>query len=277
MSYFGIRVSSNIPLHDGFVSDPEFEIELREAEWPSPTIRSNTGACVRDVVHRLPNEGRLEIDHGTAVLYRECAMGHGRAAEILGGPGFGLAAFLRGYAVLHGSAVIIGGRAVSFVGLSGAGKSTIAAAAVRAGAGFCSDGMTLIDLQLGACHSGPGRWKLRADSVTALEQSACELQRVCDGSAKWFLTAPPPVSGRISSVLVLGEGDGPYVEWLSPAEGVLQLMVHCYSVQALLPAHEALIFERMTRLATRVRVGRFTRPLEWDRMPELGRWIVNNL
>jgi hypothetical protein len=225
----------------------------------------------------LGDEARLEVRRGAAVLYPNAAVEHGRAAELLGGPGFGLAAFLGGYAVLHGSAVVIDGRVVSFVGPSGTGKSTVAAGAVRAGARFCSDGMTVIDVPTGLCQSGPGRWKLCHDSVLGLGQNPNELVPVWNGSAKRFMNAPCTAYGTITTVLLLERGVEPELRWFTPAEGALQLMAHCYLAHLLLPDHVSLLFERMTRLAGRLRVGRFSRPMAWDRLPELGNWIVDQL
>jgi len=48
--------------------------------------------------------------------------------------------------VLHASAVEVDGRAVLFVGRSGAGKSTVAALAARAGATFLADDMIFVEI-----------------------------------------------------------------------------------------------------------------------------------
>ena len=50
----------------------------------------------------------------------------------------------RGYLVLHGSAVLVNGRAVVFSGDSGAGKSTLAASMVHHGYQLITDDVVAI-------------------------------------------------------------------------------------------------------------------------------------
>ncbi len=55
------------------------------------------------------------------------------------------AALLHGLEVLHASAVVVDGRAVAFVGPSGAGKTSVALALSRLGAGFLADDVLVLE------------------------------------------------------------------------------------------------------------------------------------
>jgi hypothetical protein len=59
-----------------------------------------------------------------------------------------------GHCVLHGSAVEMGGRALAFVGVSGQGKSTMAAMFCAAGAALVTD--DVLPLEFGPDGAGPG-------------------------------------------------------------------------------------------------------------------------
>jgi hypothetical protein len=102
-----------------------------------------------------------------------------------------------GHCVLHGSAVDLGGRALAFVGVSGQGKSTMAAV-------FCADGASLVTddvlpLEFGeeGTDSGPV-FCLRSGHEIRLREKAASLARHFGDDAVRITTderhavAPPP-------------------------------------------------------------------------------------
>jgi hypothetical protein len=60
------------------------------------------------------------------------------------GPGIGILLYQKGHLVLHGSAAIINGRAVAFLGHSGDGKSTLAAALYLEGHQFITEDILVV-------------------------------------------------------------------------------------------------------------------------------------
>lgn len=66
------------------------------------------------------------------------------------------AAVLRGLEVFHASAVTIGGRAVGFVGPTGAGKTSLAVQLVARGARFVTDDVLALDRPDGGVRAHPG-------------------------------------------------------------------------------------------------------------------------
>ncbi len=95
----------------------------------------------------------------------------GEILTCLFGPIIGFVLHLRGTPCLHASAVVIDGRAVAFLGHSGAGKSTTAAAFVRRGFAALTDDVLALDFKSdGEYHVLPGHnvVRLAPDAVRAL-------------------------------------------------------------------------------------------------------------
>jgi hypothetical protein len=274
LKLFDVTVAANVPLFAGFVSHANPEVNLSQ-DTESHTF-GNASSCLveTELTYQFGSEFILDVGRTWARLHGEQVVDQDRAAELLTGWGFGLVAFLRGYAVLHGSSIVVNERAISFVGASGTGKSTLCASAVRAGAAFCSDGMTLIDLDTGISRAGPLRWKLCEDAAALFHSSTQSLCPVFQGSTKRFLGAGSSTEGILDCVLVLREGPEPRIEWLSPAEGAFQLIKNAYAMEAIANTHMQVLFERMTALARRVRVGTFTRPFALNKVFETAEWLL---
>jgi hypothetical protein len=104
-----------------------------------------------DAFHRLRywDASEFLVDRaGTRVWARwPAAVPAGEVEMCLLGPILGFLLHLRGTPCLHGSAVAVDGRAVAFLGHSGAGKSTTAAAFVRAGYPALTDDVLALDEQ----------------------------------------------------------------------------------------------------------------------------------
>jgi hypothetical protein len=66
------------------------------------------------------------------------------------------ASVLRGLEVFHASAVTIGGRAIGFVGPTGAGKTSLAIQLVARGARFLTDDVLALDRHAGELRGHPG-------------------------------------------------------------------------------------------------------------------------
>ncbi len=96
------------------------------------------------------DHGRVLISGDGRELLCEPDAANAQWATIVAAQALPLAATLRGLEVLHASGVVVGGRAALITGPAGAGKSSLAAALVRAGGLLLSDDAVALQLRSGA-------------------------------------------------------------------------------------------------------------------------------
>ena len=100
----------------------------------------------------------------------------------------GMILFQRGYFLLHASAVQVGDHALCFMGSPGAGKSTTAAAFVKAGCTLLSDDLTAIKFdEAGNAYIIPGypQLKIWSQAAQGLSYDRIDLQPVSEGIDKF--------------------------------------------------------------------------------------------
>lgn len=185
---------------------------------------------------------------------------------------------IRGVTCLHASAVEVAGGAIAFAGESGAGKSTTAAALVRAGARLLTDDtVTLVrsgeDVMV---HPGYAGLRVWPDVTAALRGPGVELPRVSPGWDKRFLAAEGrafdlrPVPLR--AVYVLGDrrtAGAPCIEALSARDRLLALLPHVREEGPDGRTGLAHAFEALAALVERVPVRRLVPHAHLDRLTAL--------
>jgi len=124
---------------------------------------------------------------GLEVLCALPRVGVGRWQRYLVAQVLPLASALRGFEIIHGSAVSFGDQAVAFVAPSGMGKTTLAAHLVLAGASFLTDDALALEIRADEvwAHSGAGIVNVDASDERLLAQeSVRRLGRVVGRSDK---------------------------------------------------------------------------------------------
>jgi hypothetical protein len=145
------------------------------------------------------DHGRVLISCDGRELLCEPDQANEQWATIVAAQALPLAATLRGFEVLHASGVVIDGQAVLITGAAGAGKSSLAAALLRAGGLLLSDDAVALALRDGAlvAHAGSLALQLRA----AEDKRLAVAERVALGRAAGIVegkqryvsaTAPAP-------------------------------------------------------------------------------------
>lgn len=166
-------------------------------------------------------------------------------AAVLAGPVLGFALQLQGQTTLHGSAVVIGGRAVGLLGPSGHGKSTTAAVLMTRGCQLLTDGVIVLDVRSGSMRVLPSYpsvklspdglerflshvdWRAFPRQVSWLEKrvvSAADLGSVCRSArplAALFLLSPAGSDSEIE------------VKPLRAREALLALVANGYNARLL--------------------------------------------
>src|SRR5439155_13534776 len=144
------------------------------------------------------------------------------------GPALGVLLHQRGLLVLHASTVTVDGGAVAFLGRSGWGKSTVAAAFHARGCGIVGDDVTAVQVEGGIPTVIPSFPQLKlwpevavflGDDVERLSRLRPLLEkrarRVTDGLSPNFLP--------IRHIYVLAEGVCHEIEPLRPREALVEL------------------------------------------------------
>jgi hypothetical protein len=168
---------------------------------------------------------------------------------------------LRGYAVLHGSAVTWGGATVLFMGPAGKGKTTMAALCCAAGARFVTDDLVTVVKADGAMASlglsSELRLRQSAGGLARLFPAGTPMRETVDGR---LAVSPPPAErelNRISAVVIpqpTRDGRELGMRRLPPPEAAVQLLSNARAPGMVAATLQEGYFEAVTALAACVPV-----------------------
>lgn len=182
-----------------------------------------------------------------------------------------------GELVLHASATVGPQGALAFLGKSGRGKSTLAAAFARAGYPFLTDDGLWLE-QAGEDYlAKPGRPDVRLwpDSGTAIV-AGCAGRESADWIEKDRFGSDPSLPfhnqpARLRAVYVLGEGMGedPAILRLSPLEAVNEITKYAFILDVEDRSRHRDHFERVVRLVQMVDCFSLDYPRKFESLPQL--------
>jgi hypothetical protein len=184
---------------------------------------------------------------------------------------------------LHGSAVVIGGRAVAFLGRSRSGKTTLAGALAKAGYPFLTeDVIELVPSGTGyLLQPKPSRLRLFVDSAAYL--LGCEFADAQDddkhslagGDALPF----SPEAAPLARIYLLGN-DNDADRAITPLEGstaLTELLPHAFVLDVedkpRLRAH----FSRIAELSERIACSALDYTRQYEELPSVAAAILNDL
>ena len=190
---------------------------------------------------------------------------------------------LAGVVVLHASAVVIGGRALVFLGPSTAGKSTLAAFLLGTGASLLSDDIVPLRVgpegssvaeslpQLRLLEETASHLLARGETLSSLELDEDKLliPLTREGRGLHFELGPVPLGGFY--LLSRGGSARPRLELLSSRDSVRELLRHSFAprlVEGLGLAESRL--ERLVQACRSVPLKRLLYPDDLARLPEVG-------
>lgn len=293
---FGLRIASRIPLPElplsgGGEAEGTADITVDTAD-PGP-LRSELEATGSNFslsrggsrfLFLIPDTAIYCIDEGRTVTVAPLPGADPEKVRVyLLGTCLGALLLTRGLLPLHGSAVVIGGKAYAFVGDSGAGKSTLAAALVGMGHRLVSDDVVAV----AASEDGPPvvlpaypQQKLWRESLDGLGIQDASYRPIFRETEKFavpvqseFRTDPVPFGGVFE--LARSDGDTIGVAPLSNLERLRVILQHTYR-HALIPRlgladwH----FSTAAGIGSRIEVGRLTRPASGFTARELADTII---
>lgn len=310
-SVYGLGLSVNVPLAglSGLAPAPRVDVSIELGAIPrghderdsraSPIHTSDEtderGAPLRLVTLTRGGNYRIDYADGTRIVVSADGANvwaQGATPEIedtaiyLLGPVLGFVLRLRGINTLHASAVAIEGSACAFVGASGSGKSSLAAAFARRGHAVLSDDVTPVAEHGGAfvAHPAYPRLRLWPDSVEGLFGDADCLPRIVPGWDKRFVDLagtrfrfqrePLP----LAAIYLLDPQPGPpSIEAVGAREAVMGIVADTYASYLLDRGRRATEFEFVARLVDAVPVRRLRRGDDLQRAGQVCDLVVQDM
>lgn len=198
------------------------------------------------------------------------------------GPALAVLLHQRGLLILHASAIAVDGGAVAFLGGSGWGKSTMAAALYARGHGLVADDVTVVDLDGNDPKVFPGfpQLKLWPDTAVSLGRKPETLPRLhsqIEKRACRVMNSGPPVSMPLRRIYVLDEGTDHAIEPIGGQDALVELVRHSYAARLIQQVNASLHFLQCANLANKVPVRRLKRLRSLSALPELAQIVEEDL
>jgi hypothetical protein len=187
------------------------------------------------------NFGRMLISHDGLELLCEPDPINADWATIIAAQGLPLAATIRGLEVFHASGVVVDDRALLIAGPRGAGKSSLAAALVRAGGRLLSDDAVALQLSDGSltAHAGSVMLQLRTaeDERLSVDDRAALGRRANSPTGKQrYLADGVPDSAPVGGLfLIERSSEEPVVEQLAAVDP-FELIASTFNLSVRTPA-----------------------------------------
>ena len=242
--------------------------EAADDSWAERRSERETLCVFAGVGRYLVREGReVAVDPDAAVDF--AAVRH-----LLLGPVLAHVLWQRDVFALHASVVGLLGRQLAFVGVSGEGKSTVAAALEAAGHVLVCDDVAALVEREGQLTVLPGfpRIRLHGDSLRGIGDDPAHHPRVHELIDKRLKRVGSFARGALPlhGICVLASGDELALEPLAPGAAIMEILRHTYYAHQFAPLYGfADHLRRATEIAKRVPAFRLRRPKDLARLPEL--------
>lgn len=292
---YGLRIHSTLQLPELIVDSSVAEADAADViiRFGHVNHQPPQGDFTDGYVCTLPEGAYIFVEQVGAILTRagnEIVVMPDPAVEervlrlFLLGPALGLILHQRKLLTLHASAVAVAGSAVIFLGQSGEGKSTMAAALHARGHALVTDDVVVLDLgntDVPAVLPGFPQMKLWPDTAAALGNAPHNLARLHPDLEKRAQPAGhdfPNCALPVSRIYVLTKGAQFCTELISAPQAFAQLMQHSYAVGLLgitgvTPDH----FRQCVEFARRVPVYRMERPRSLELLPIVAQLVEQEL
>jgi hypothetical protein len=292
---YGLRIHSALPLPELIADRSATEADVADViiRFGHVNHQPPEGDFTEGYVCTLPEGAYIFVEQVGAILTRAgneiVVMPDPDVEErvlrlFLLGPALGLILHQRKLLTLHASAVAVAGSAVIFLGRSGEGKSTMAAALHARGHALVTDDVVALDqggIRAPAVLPGFPQIKLWPDTAAALGNAPEILPRLHPDLEKRAQRVGhdfPQCALPVSRIYVLTEGAQFRTEILSAQQAFAYLMQHSYAVGLLgptgaTPDH----FRQCVEFARRVSVYRMERPRSLELLPIVAQLVEQEL
>ncbi len=280
----GLAVRSEIDL-PGLIATAEVppDVTIRLAPVPQTlegaTETGPTWQIAGDrFVLRVPGVARFLLTAGRDIAVEpEGAVPPAEIAIFIIGTAFGILLHQRDHVVLHASAVRVNGKAVLFCGVSGAGKSTIAAALVQHGHAFVADDVCAITLNAAGVPmvQPDGRqlklWNQAIEKLTLIGSRGAAVRNRLEK----FYVEPSASSADalpVGAVYALRETRAPHhdgIERPNVVDAALLIRKNAYRPRMVTAMRQKeRYFQSAVSIASKAGVFLLTRPFDFARVPQ---------
>jgi hypothetical protein len=292
-SAYGINIASEIPIPE--LKEKEkgaIHVNIKRGKIKPPSLpsekysskvtkRENSFSCyIKDI-------GGIKVCGGEKIIVSPEDGAEKKGFRFLvSGIALGFLLHLRGFVTLHASAVAIQDRAVAFVGRTGMGKSTTAAALHSRGHSIVTDDLLVLDTAGDSVQVYPGfpHLKLTSESITkSVNEDPDRIPKIDPEGPKHSFAAEkhfPNGSLPLRCIYVLDyqedESSAPFSEAIEGKDACIELVRNSY-VARLLP-EEAVSPEHLKRsadIAQAVPVRRLYRKKALSDLSTLAAFIEN--
>lgn len=280
-SAYGLNIHSEINLANLASGSASPDVQIRRGKVVSPSGAKDNGTWTTrsDIYFRFQDIGTIQVSDGSAIVVDADNVDDRTAAFLVLGPAMGVLLHQRGVLVLHASAVTVNGEVLAFLGHSGWGKSTMAAAMVKLGASAFCDDLVAVPMNQPKPMALPGYpfLKLGVDSGESLGYEVREISPVLPGDDRRQISVPgadPAASLSLIRIYILAEGNQPEVEILKPQDAAVELIRHSYASPCIKESGmSAFHLKSCAKLVDRLPIRRLRRPRRLDRIQEVAELV----
>lgn len=289
---YGLRICSPIPLPEFLPTDSGCDVVIHidsqeciyDRHFP-PDISAQGWDCqvgLEEATLAIKNIGVFRILGGQEIIIIPAPSVENSLIRLcLVGTVMAILLYQRGLLVLHASVVDVEGSAVGFMGMSGAGKSSTAAALYKRGHPIIADDVMAVNLDTSSVTVFPGfpQIKLSSEAATSLEydeQSLFVLHPLEEKRGFRVSSTFPATVFPLKCIYILSEGTSLEIEPIQPHESVIALLPHSVPTRWLISG-DASHFYQCANLAKTIPFYRLKRPRSLVLLPELARLVEEHL
>lgn len=289
---YGLGIHSFLPLPELLVDDVPADVTVRlgDTGYSSPEHSGNVhyfSPNAKETRLFLRDVGSISVRKGRDIVIDPIPGVEDRLLRLLIlGPALGVLLQQRGRLVLHASAVAVASKAVLFLGRSGWGKSTMAAALYARGHDIVADDVTAIKVgkatDIPMVVPGFPQLKLwpeaAASSLGDVPETLPRVNPRLDKRARRIAHGFTQASLPVGRIYVLDEGEKHEVELLEPQDALIELISHSYCVGLLEGAGaSALHFLQCASIVNNVTISRLKRHRSLSALSDLAQLIEEDL
>jgi hypothetical protein len=285
---YGLTVNSEFSISEFIESNTTaFDVVIQsalptkiEVDFPrqNPYYYSKAG----NTFLKIPSIGIFTIQQGRKIRVAcENGLDPNRLHLYLTGNIFAFLLLQRGYLVLHASAACVDGKAAAFLGMPGAGKSSLAAALYQIGHTILVDDVTAVDLNTNPVSVIPAFPQIKLD-IEAAKSMGIDPKKLTvldeEEEKRGFRFAErfPSSDQPLSKIYILTDQGDQIFQRISPQAAVVELIRNSYPTR-FAQAGGANHFLQCTELVKQVPVFRLKKPSNLKDLTEFAALLADHI